>query len=70
MPTVTLNLIQEVAEINKLPRAANVNFPFGSPAGNPNDAEKQLRVIKAALNLLEEAEEPGTIVELDFEWRD
>ncbi|MGM0421248.1 MAG: hypothetical protein ACQEQG_09660 [Bacillota bacterium] len=58
-----------MAELNKSPRVANVSFPFGSPVGNPEDTAKQLQVVMATLELLETLKEPGTIVELSFQWR-
>lgn len=69
IPTVTLNLIKKVAEINKLPRVGHLPFPFGSPVGEPGNKKQQIEVIKAALKLLETVEKPETIVELPFKWR-
>ena len=38
------------------------------PEASTSDRAMQMRVIRAALSLLEEAKEPGTIRELDIEW--
>ncbi len=46
-----------------------IQFPFGSPIGEPGNKKQQLDVIKAALKLFETAEKPGDIVELPFKWR-
>ncbi|MFN2364159.1 MAG: hypothetical protein ABR596_07675 [Halarsenatibacteraceae bacterium] len=62
-------MIKKVAEINKLPRVAHLPFTFGSPVGEPGNKKQQLKVIKAALKLLETVEKPETIVELPFKWR-
>ncbi|MFW5790391.1 MAG: hypothetical protein ACOCWE_03965 [Bacillota bacterium] len=62
-------MIKKVAELNKLPRAAHLPFPFGSPVGEPGDKKQQLEVIKAALKLFETVEKPETIVDLPFKWR-
>ncbi len=51
-----------------VPRTVGVEFPYGHMLGMPNDREMQMKVIRAALSLLEEAREPGTIRELDMEW--
>ena len=51
-----------------VPRTIGVEFPYGHMLGMPNDREMQMTVIRAALALLEEAREPGTIRELDLEW--
>jgi D-proline reductase (dithiol) PrdB len=55
-------------EVMGAPRAIGVEFPYGHQIGMPNDPAMQMTVIRAALALLEEATEPGTIRELDIEW--
>lgn len=51
-----------------VPRTLGVEFPYGHMLGMPNDRQMQMTVIRAALSLLEDAREPGTIRELDLEW--
>ena len=50
------------------PRTVGVEFPFGHPLGTPGDRETQMRIIREALRLLEEAREPGEVRELEIEW--
>jgi len=50
------------------PRTVGVEFPFGHQYGMPGNREMQMKVILAALSLLEEAREPGEVRELDIEW--
>lgn len=50
------------------PRALFVGFPYGAPLGPARAAETQLAVIRAALDVLEHAVEPGCIVDADVEW--
>ena len=38
------------------------------PMGRPHDAEGQRAVLRAALQVLESASAPGTVVELPFTW--
>ena len=38
------------------------------PLGAPGDREGQTAVLRATLKVLEEAREPGEVVELPFEW--
>lgn len=51
--TVALQLLREVAERVRPPRALWVPFPHGYPLERPHDAARQHRVIEAALRLLE-----------------
>ncbi len=45
-----------------------MEFPFGQLLGQPNDIDMQLRVIRAALSVLQEAQEPGTIIHYQEKW--
>lgn len=51
--TVTLQLLKMVAEKVRPPRALFVPFAHGYPLDQPDDPERQHRVIEAALRLLE-----------------
>lgn len=53
LATTSISLVREHTEKVKPPRALFVPFPFGHPLGEANDPELQLRVIRAALALLE-----------------
>jgi len=55
--TVAIQLLREVALRVQPPRALAVPFRHGFPLGRPNDPAIQLRVIEAALAVLEEARE-------------
>jgi D-proline reductase (dithiol) PrdB len=63
IPTVTLNLFKEIAEIVKPPRTLFLRFPYGSPLGQPNNKEQQIEVLKEAFELLTYQNEPGVIIE-------
>jgi hypothetical protein len=52
--TVTINLLRTVAERVRPPRALFVPYRHGYPLGLPNNAERQISVIEAALRLLED----------------
>ena len=52
--TVIINLLREVAERVRPPRALFVPFPHGFPLDTPGDPDKQHAVIEAALGLLED----------------
>lgn len=53
LATTQISLIREHSEIIKPPRALWVPFELGRPLGVPNDPAFQLRVLRAALSLLE-----------------
>ena len=62
--TVAIQLLRDVAERMRPPRALWVPFPHGYPLDRPRDPERQHRVIAAALRLLEEAQAGPALVDL------
>jgi len=52
--TVVIQLLREVAEKVRPPRALFVPFKHGYPLDTPGDASRQHEVIEAALRLLED----------------
>jgi hypothetical protein len=64
--TVAIQLLREVAERVRPPRALYVPFPHGYPLGLPGDEAGQRRVIEAALRLLEDASLVPPVL-VDFE---
>lgn len=57
-------------EAMKVPRLVLTPFPMGRPLGAPNDTAGQRRTLVAALNLLEEATNAGTIVEMTHPYQE
>lgn len=55
IPTVVLQLLREVAEKVRPPRALYVPFRHGYPLAEPNAPERQRAVLRAALALLEDS---------------
>ena len=53
--TVAIQLLREIAEKVRPPRALFVPFKHGYPLGAPNEPTRQHAVIEAALRLLEDA---------------
>ena len=53
--TVVIQLLREVAERVRPPRALCVPFRHGYPLDTPGDAPRQHAVIEAALKMLEDA---------------
>jgi D-proline reductase (dithiol) PrdB len=68
MSTVMVTMMPYWSERLGVPRTIGVEFPYGHPLGRPGDRDTQLGIIREALRLLEEAEAPGEIRELDYEW--
>ena len=66
--TTTVTMMPDIAARIGVPRAVGVEFPFGHALGPPGDESYQRGVVDAALDVAEEATEPGTIVHLDLEW--
>lgn len=52
--TVTIQLLREVAEKVRPPRALFVPFPHGYPLDTPGRPEKQRAVLEAMLRMLED----------------
>ncbi len=64
--TVAIQLLREVAERVRPPRALWVPFPHGYPLGLPGDEAGQRRVIEFALRLLADPSlDRGAIVDFD-----
>ncbi|MCJ7626102.1 MAG: hypothetical protein MUO76_21630 [Anaerolineaceae bacterium] len=61
---VAVKAFRSSLEVMALPRVLLTPHPMGRPLGAPGDRERQRAVILAALDLLAEAQEGGTIIEL------
>ena len=68
IPTVTLSWIPELTRAVGVPRLAGLSYPPSQPLGRPHDATGQRTVLKATLEVLEQASGPDTYVALPFEW--
>lgn len=68
MSTILVTNMPYWAEKVGTPRALAVEFPFGHLLGQPGDRQMQLRVIRRALEVLECAQVPGTIVHSPEQW--
>jgi hypothetical protein len=67
---VVITMMPDIAQRIGVPRAVAVEFPFGHTLGHAHDEREHRAVLTAALELLEEAAEPGTIVPLELIWPD
>jgi len=62
LSTILVTMMPYWAERVGVPRTLAVEFPFGQTLGRAHDVPQQMRVIRQALQVLESAETPGTIV--------
>lgn len=69
MSTCCLTLVREVAEKVLPPRALYVNWPFGSPMGEPGHHAQQRRVLLDMLEAVRGVTTPGTLLTLPYPWR-
>ena len=69
MASCCLVNVREVAVKVRPPRAVYLQWPFGSPLGEPGNARQQRRVLLDMLEVVRGATEPGTLVELPYRWR-
>jgi len=51
-----------------VPRTLAIEFPFGHTLGLPNKVAQQMRVIRQALDVLTQANNPGEIVHSMEKW--
>ncbi len=70
IPTVTLNMIWVLQNAIGMPRVAAIEHPFGRPFGDVGDAETQVAVLRAALDVFRRAEKPGHVEQLPFVWHE
>ena len=61
-------MIPDLTAVWGAPRVAAIEFPFGRPLGQPHDVVTQRAVLRATLEALRDAEAPGAVVHLPFQW--
>lgn len=71
IPTVVVGVsaFRERLRAMNLPRTLITPFPMGRTLGAPGDVETQRRVIKTALELLENAQGSGVILDITGKYR-
>jgi len=68
IPAVTVTMMPVLAEKYRTSRVLGAEFPFGHSFGAVGDAAMQARALRAALDLLVTATEPGARVDVDAVW--
>ena len=69
IPTISMGNMADRMAFIKPPRALLVKFPRGSMMGEPDNTQRQRRIILDALEALKTMTEPGTIQELAYQWK-
>ncbi|MCP4755406.1 MAG: hypothetical protein GY866_31465 [Proteobacteria bacterium] len=68
MATIVLTMTPEFHREIGFPRTAAIEYPYGRAIGQVGDSEGQKKVLLDTLAALQNAQEPGQIVHLPFEW--
>ncbi|MEZ5851415.1 MAG: hypothetical protein R3D68_12290 [Hyphomicrobiaceae bacterium] len=68
LPTVVIGAARDIVEHCGVARFVFVDFPLGSPCGEPWNVAQQRRIFGEALNLLETATAPRTTVAPQLAW--
>ena len=68
IPTVVIGAARDIVEHCGVARFLFVDFPLGSPCGEPWQVGQQRQIFQMALDLLETAERPRTTVQPDYRW--
>ena len=66
--TVVMAAARDIVEHCGVARMLHVDFPLGSPCGEPFQAEQQREALELAFQLLETADGPRTTVQAPFKW--
>jgi D-proline reductase (dithiol) PrdB len=68
IPTVVIGVARDIVETCGVARFLFVDFPLGSPCGEPWNVAQQREIFEMALDLLETANAPRTTREAGFAW--
>ena len=68
IPTVVVGTARDIVEHCGVARFMFVDFPLGSPCGEPGDIVQQREIFQMALDLLETADGPRATREAGYSW--
>ncbi len=66
--TVVLTPTHEFNRAVGIPRTVALEYPYGRPLGQVDDAAGQRQVLLETLAVLEEAQTPGQVTHLPYQW--
>ncbi|MDH5478196.1 MAG: hypothetical protein OEY50_07675 [Nitrospinota bacterium] len=64
-----ISIERKFTEQTRPSRAIFLKWPYGHPLGEVGNVKQHRAVLGEAFKLLQEATEPGTIVDVPFRWR-
>ena len=70
IPTVVMGAASDIVELAGVPRFVFSDFPLGNAAGRPNDPASQDLTLSLALDLLQQATGPRSVVQSPLRWRE
>ncbi len=70
IPTVCVSTGRDLTAQVKPPRSLFLNFPMGNNFGEPFNTDQQTRILRRALELLEEVKEGGYLEDWPEEWKE
>lgn len=70
IPTISASSARDITELVKPPRSVFINFPLGHTTGKPFARDLQMKIIKDAFEAFKSITEPGTIVDLPYQWEE
>lgn len=70
LPTVAVGSALDILEAGQPPRAVFVDYPLGHTTGKPFDKSDNRLIVEQALDTLESASHPGTLVTSSLAWSD
>jgi D-proline reductase (dithiol) PrdB len=68
IPTIIIAALPPVVRQNGAPRVVAPLVPMGANAGEPNNADMQINIVRDSLAQLKEIQTPGRIVKLPYEY--
>lgn len=69
MITISITLKPEITFGTGVSRAAYMRYPLGNPFGPVNDQGEQSLIFQDLLQVLQDIEQPGSIIEMPYRWR-
>ncbi len=70
LTTICLTSARDITRAAWPPRGAFLDFPLGHTSGRPHEPALNRSIMLDALAVVEQADEPGTIVDLPYRWDD
>ncbi len=68
IPTIIIAALPPVVRQNGAPRVVAPLVPMGANAGEPNNPDMQINIVRDSLAQLKEIQTPGRIVKLPYEY--